>query len=199
MKKASRLLLLTGIALGVGFAAGHLSHAPTVRLLRSAGRASGLSRLDRELNALLLGRPVPAVTLRPAEGRTVDLVSLVKGPAVVVFSSLSCPHCRTLRSILRSKQAAGELGPLRVVLIGVDNKEEAEVAPDLNAGPEEWLRGMLPRGEENLEIRSRYGLFLVPAIWFVDDEGRVASRMNGFSKRSLNRRLKRLIRASGSP
>jgi hypothetical protein len=88
---------------------------------------------------------------------------------------------------------------LRVVLIGVDDKEEAEVASDLNAGPEEWRRGMLPRGEENLEIRSRYGLFLVPAIWFVDDKGRVASRMNGFSQRSLNRRLRRFIRASGSP
>lgn len=199
MKRASRLLLSIGIPLAVGFVAGHLSYIPTARLLRSAARATGLSKPDRELNAKLLGRPVPAVPLRSAEGRTTDLASMVQAPAVVVFYSASCSYCKTLHAMLNSKRAAGELGALHLVLIGVDDKEEAENAADLNAGPDDWPRGFLPWGEENLSIRSQYGLFRVPAIWFVDPAGKVLSRMNGFSERSLDRQIRRLLRKAEKP
>jgi hypothetical protein len=194
VKKAAGLLFAAGIALAVGFAAGHLSHAPSTRLLRSVLRATGLSKLDRELNALLLGRPVPSVPLHRGQEPGADLASIVPAPSLVVFSSVSCPHCRSLRAILNREQAAGHLGPLHVVLVGVDDKEEVETAADLQAGPDDWLRGSLPRGEQNLDIRSRYGLFMVPAIWFVDCEGRVLSRMNGFHERALERRIRRLLR-----
>ncbi len=118
---------------------------------------------------------------------------------MVVFFSVSCPHCKTLHGILDSKRAAGELGALHLVLIGVDDKEEAEAAADLKAEPGDWLRGSLPRGEENLTIRSQYGLFLVPAIWCVDSQGKILSRMNGFSVRSLDCQIKRLLRKAGKP
>ena len=199
MKSAAKLIFSLAVTAALGFAAGHFSYVPTMRLLGWVEMVTGLSKLDRELNAMLLGRPVPAVPLRSTEGRAADLASMVPPPALVVFSSVSCPYCRTLRGILDSKRAAGELGPLHLVLINVDNQAEVGTSGNSKTGSEGWLQGSLPRDDENLTICLKYGLFPVPAIWFVDSKGKVVSRMNGFTEYTLDSHIKRLLQATGKP
>jgi cytochrome c biogenesis protein CcmG/thiol:disulfide interchange protein DsbE len=136
--------------------------------------AHGLTRNAREIPSALIGKPVPALTLPPVEGRALGLSTAdLQGEVSLlnVFASW-CAECRKEHPLFMRLQADGSI-PVH----GLNYKDKPEDARD-------WLDQLGdPYTRTGADLDGRVGIDLgvygVPETFVIDRQGRIAYKHIG--------------------
>jgi cytochrome c biogenesis protein CcmG/thiol:disulfide interchange protein DsbE len=134
----------------------------------------GLDRDPGKLPSPLLGKPVPAFSLPPVEGRALGLASGYLGGGVSlvnVFASW-CVACREEHPLLMRMKAQGT-----VPIHGLNYKDKPDDAA-------RWLDTMGdPYSRTGADLDGRvaidWGVYGVPETYVIDREGRIAFKQIG--------------------
>ena len=121
------------------------------------------------------GKPLADITLPDAQGGEHRLADLVRGKAaVIVYWSVSCPHCRTEIPQLLSMAQSLEGNPMVMLFVNVDGKA---MTPAVKAYahreglPKPWLMDMGP--EDSLPMADAYDIIGTPAVLVLDKSGKL--------------------------
>ncbi len=121
------------------------------------------------------GTPLPDLILPDAQGDNYRLADLVKGKAaVIVYWSVSCPHCRTEIPNLLSLAQSLEGNPLVMLFVNTDGKA---MAPAVKAYaqregiPQPWLMDLGPKDSQPLA--DTYDLVATPGVLVLDKTGKL--------------------------
>jgi len=121
------------------------------------------------------GKPLADLTLPDTEGAKHSLAELVKGKAaVIVYWSVSCPHCRTEIPHLLSMAQSLEGNPMVMLFVNVDGKA---MTPAVKAYaqreglPQPWLMDMGPN--DSLPMADAYDIIGTPAVLVLDKSGKL--------------------------
>ncbi|MCF8048323.1 MAG: TlpA family protein disulfide reductase [Desulfarculaceae bacterium] len=121
------------------------------------------------------GQPLVDITLPDSQGNKHRLADLVRGKAaVIVYWSVSCPHCRTEIPRLLSMAQSLEGNPMVMLFVNVDGKA---MAPAVKAYakqeglPQPWLMDMGPN--DSLPMADAYDIIGTPAVLVLDKSGKL--------------------------
>jgi thiol-disulfide isomerase/thioredoxin len=130
--------------------------------------------------AKLVGKPVPALTLRNHEGKEVTLQSFAGKPVLLDFWATWCVPCReslpVLEKLYRENESKG------LVLLSLDeNDENPQKAADFWAMRKEpW-----PNFHAGKEIREKFPVHGIPYFVLLDSSGRVTFSQAGLDENGL--------------
>lgn len=121
------------------------------------------------------GVPLPGLTLPDTQGSPHRLAELVKGKAaVLVYWSVSCPHCRVEIPHLLSLAQSLEGNPLVMLFVNTDGKA---MTPAVKAYaqreglPQPWLMDLGPK--DSLPLADAYDIIGTPAVLVLDKSGKL--------------------------
>lgn len=124
---------------------------------------------------------LPSVSLKNLEGKTVDTAKLENNgkPFVISFFALWCKPC------LRELSAINELYPdwqdetgVKIVAVSIDEGQNSyKVAPTVNGYAWEYEVLLDP----NSEFKRAMGVNMIPALFIVDGNGKIASSHTGYT------------------
>jgi thiol-disulfide isomerase/thioredoxin len=119
------------------------------------------------------GAPLANITLPDAQGNQHRLADLVKDKAaVIVYWSVSCPHCRIEIPRLLALNKELEGNPLVMLFVNADGKA---MTPAVKAYaqqeglPQPWLMDMGPN--DSVPLADAYDLIATPAVLVLDKKG----------------------------
>lgn len=159
------------------------------RLLEAA-RDTPEALLARQLDAQVVDRPAPPLTVGLRDGSTLDLADLRGRVVFVNFWATWCPPCRKEIPDLERLAEKLEGLPFEILAVGADEKWE-----DVDAffgGQRTRMRLAL---EPTQQAARRYGTELLPETYVVDPTGRVRLRFVGiqpWTDDRIHRYLERL-------
>jgi thiol-disulfide isomerase/thioredoxin len=137
----------------------------------SAAASEPAGKLDRSHK----GEPIPAVTLKDAGGKTLDLASLKGTPLLVNLWATWCAPCIAELPTL-DRLAADSTGTLRVLTVSQDMGDTGKVAEFLKSrgGPhlEPWL-------DAEGDLPMKYQAGTLPTTVLYDRQGREVWRFAG--------------------
>lgn len=157
---------------------------PCAEVLRNAfgeetRRAAEARKREEELRVVTTGRgPAPELVLRDAEGRAVSLSDFKGKPVLLSFGDLSTPAGKAEARFLSQWQEKYRERGLVVISV-LAQRPRFEEADFLEGGIRQLVlfEGREP-GSENGS--SRYGVYQRPAEFFIDREGQLVLRKQGF-------------------
>ena len=146
----------------------------------------GFGRDPGVVDSALIGQPAPPTSGETLDGGTLDLADL-RGDLVLVNVWASwCPPCRREFPLLQ--QAADELGPAGLHVVGIDTQDDPEDARAFLAQMRETYADQTgtrpgPTPPSVLDPEGRlaveWGTFGVPETFLVDRDGTVVDRVVG--------------------
>jgi cytochrome c biogenesis protein CcmG/thiol:disulfide interchange protein DsbE len=159
-----------------------------------------LTREDNvtRIPSALIGKPAPAFSLPPLDGRAgppvgLSLANLQAGRVSVVnFWASWCAPCRVEQPLLARLAARGD-----VALFGINYKDRPEDALGflIELGDPFERVGRDATGRASID----WGVYGVPETFVVDGKGRVVARLaNPLTERNLARVIEPAIRAAAS-
>jgi cytochrome c biogenesis protein CcmG/thiol:disulfide interchange protein DsbE len=136
-----------------------------------------LLNIGRDPHALaspMIGRTAPVFTLPPVDGGTpVSLAALRGKPVVINFWATWCVPCYEEHAVLAA--AAREQGD-RVTFVGVIYEDEAGRVNEFLARQGRAYPSLM---DEDGKAAMSYGVYGVPETFFVDAQGKIASKYTG--------------------
>ncbi|MBU1276935.1 MAG: TlpA family protein disulfide reductase [Proteobacteria bacterium] len=121
------------------------------------------------------GAPLAQITLPDTQGAQHRLADLVKDKAaVIVYWSVSCPHCRTEIPHLLSLAQSLEGNPLVMLFVNTDGKAMTPAVKGYaqrEGLPQPWLMDMGPK--DSLPLADAYDVIGTPAVLVLDKTGKL--------------------------
>ncbi|MCB2225571.1 MAG: TlpA family protein disulfide reductase [Desulfarculaceae bacterium] len=121
------------------------------------------------------GEPLKDVTMPDTSGQNHSLADLVKGKvALIVYWSVTCPHCRIEMPKLLSLGRSFEGNPFVLLTVNTDGKAmtPAVKAYAAQSGlPQPWLMDTGPK--DTLPLADAYDLIATPAVLVLDKDGKL--------------------------
>ncbi len=122
-----------------------------------------------------IGTPLPRLSLPDTAGRSHQLAGLVKGKvAVMVYWSVSCPHCRReMPKLLElNRQMAGN--PMVMIMVNSDGPAMARAVAkyaEIYRLPRPVLLDQGPK--DSVPFAEAYDLVVTPTVLVLDKEGKL--------------------------
>ncbi|MCF8034529.1 MAG: TlpA family protein disulfide reductase [Desulfarculaceae bacterium] len=121
------------------------------------------------------GQPLVEVTLPDTDGKDHRLADLVKDKvALIVYWSVTCPHCRIDMPKLLSLGRSFQGNPFVLLTVNTDGKAmtPAVKAYAAQSGlPQPWLMDLGPK--DSLPLADAYDLIATPAVLVLDKHGKL--------------------------
>jgi thiol-disulfide isomerase/thioredoxin len=119
------------------------------------------------------GRAMPLISLPDTQGKLHSLKALSKGKVtLIVYWSVSCPHCRTEIPSILSLARRLEGNPLAVLFVNTDGKAMApavEAYAEQEGLPAPWLQDLGP--DDSMPLADAYDLIATPGVLVLDSKG----------------------------
>ncbi|MDR0371672.1 MAG: TlpA family protein disulfide reductase [Prevotellaceae bacterium] len=124
---------------------------------------------------------LPSVTLKNTDGKTVDTAKLNNDgkPFIISFFALWCKPCLRELTAIHDVYAdwQDETG-VKLIAISIDEGQNSlKVAPYVNGNGWEYDVLLDPNGD----FKRAMGVNMVPAIFVIDENGKVASSRTGYT------------------
>lgn len=133
--------------------------------------------VDRDPRRLSRGDLAPAFTLATARGDTLSLGQLRGGPAVLLFVSPTCPHCKKVKEALLA-QSLPDLGR-RLVLLTPGTGDLQGLPPEIQE-LETRTASLFPVLQDSAgTLFAAYGVEGVPTAVLLDAKGKVRALDRG--------------------
>ena len=121
------------------------------------------------------GQPLPDLTLPDADGRPHKLAELVQDKvALVVYWSLSCPHCRQEIPLILAQTKKLQGNPFVLLFVNTDGKA---MAPAVKAyAQREGMPGpiLMDLGpDDTLPLADAYDIIATPGVLVLDPTGKL--------------------------
>jgi peroxiredoxin len=127
------------------------------------------------------GRRAPDFELPSLDGKPLKLPDiLAKGPALLAFFKVTCPVCQFTFPFL--ERIFENAGGLQVYGISQDN------ARDTREFNEEFgltFPTLLDDERKGYPVSNAFGIYAVPSVFLVEQDGTISSAASGFSKAEL--------------
>jgi peroxiredoxin len=129
---------------------------------------------------LQAGATAPSFTLEDTKGRTVSLAELLtKGPVALAFFKITCPTCQLTLPFLDRMAASKKL---QFVAVSQDNRKgTVEFQNEYGV----HFTTAIDPAEAGYEVSNAYGISVVPSIFVVEPDGRIAASFDGFSRQEM--------------
>lgn len=149
----------------------------TLALLASLGLfAQNVAEEDPDLQyattLLKPGTPVPDFTLADIDGNSVSIKDFLGKKVVLVFWASWCPDCREEIPLLKKMQAKADPKKVAFVSVSFDRKEETwkDFVRTNQLGGVQLFDAA---GKKNSTIGTDYGVQWIPALYLIDEKGKV--------------------------
>lgn len=119
------------------------------------------------------GQAMPQISLPDTQGKLYSLNQLSKDKvALIVYWSVSCPHCRAEIPGILSLARRLEGNPLVVLFVNTDGKAMApavEAFAQQEGIPAPWLQDLGP--DDAMPLADAYDLIATPAVLVINPQG----------------------------
>ncbi len=121
------------------------------------------------------GPAMPNLSLPDTNGQSYDLPEMIKGKvALVVYWSISCPHCRAQMPQLQVMAKRFEGNPFQFILINTDGQAMSQAVAAYSAEhslPGPWLIDVGPK--DTLPFADFFDIVATPGVLVFDKTGKL--------------------------
>jgi len=129
------------------------------------------------------GEKAPDFELTDLEGRIVSLRELTsEGPVLLAFFKITCPVCAfTFPFLERIHQT---VGAKRLRVYGI-SQDDAHLTRQFNSEVGVSFPVLLDTAANGYAVSNAYGIFTVPSLFLVEEDGVISWASGGFAKSEL--------------